>query len=187
MIFDILLITVGLSMDSLVVSIVGGATAQKCRLRDVLKIAVVMGIFQGGLTAAGYMCGVGFEQYIGAFDHWVAFGLLSYLGGKMIYEELFKRDDERTFDLLNMRTLIYMAFATSIDAIAVGISLAFLRSPIVWQSVIIGGGTFIASAFGVCFGRRFGRRTNLKLGIVGGIILIGIGIKILIEHIIAGA
>jgi len=184
MLIEVLLIAVGLSMDSLVVSIVGGATIRECRLRDVLKIALVMGAFQGGLTLVGYLCGKGFERYIYAFDHWVAFGLLAYLGGRMIYEELFKAEDERSIDLLNAKTLVYMSFATSIDALAVGISLAILRSPIVWQSVIIGGCTFIAAACGVYAGHRYGRKNNLKLGIVGGIILIGIGLKILIEHLI---
>jgi putative Mn2+ efflux pump MntP len=186
MIFDVIMMTVGLSMDSLVVSIVGGASIKRCRVwRHVLKIALTMGVFQGGLTLAGYLFGIGFERYVYAFDHWVAFGLLAYLGGRMIYGELFKKE-EHVIDLLNNRTLVYMALATSIDAIAVGISLAVLKNPIVWQAVIIGGGTFAAVACGVYFGYRFGKKAKVKLvGIAGGIILICTGVKILLEHLLS--
>ncbi|MDR1407949.1 MAG: manganese efflux pump MntP family protein [Tannerella sp.] len=187
MIFEVLMITVGLSMDSLVVSIVGGAAIKDCRVWHVLKIALVMALFQGGLTLAGYLFGMGFERYVYAFDHWVAFGLLAYLGGRMIYDELFGKGEERSINLLHNGTLIYMSFATSIDALAVGISLAILKSAmIVWQAFIIGSGTFLAVACGVCFGHRFGKKARVKAaGIIGGLILMGTGVKILLEHLLA--
>jgi putative Mn2+ efflux pump MntP len=186
MIIDAFLIAIGLSMDSLVVSIVGGATIRNCRPCHVLKIALVMAIFQGGLTLAGYFVGVSFAPYIHTFDHWVAFGLLAYLGGKMIYEELSSKETERTFDLLHNRTLVCMSLATSIDAMAVGVSLAILQSPIVWQTVVIAGGTFLAAAVGVCAGHRFGKKAKLALvSVAGGTILIGIGVKILLEHLLS--
>ncbi|MDR1332667.1 MAG: manganese efflux pump MntP family protein [Tannerella sp.] len=185
MILEVLLITVGLSMDSLVVCLVGGAAIRNCRVWHVLKIAFVMGLFQGGLTLGGYLFGLGFERYVYAFDHWVAFGLLAYLGGRMIYDEAGRKEAKHSIDLLRNRTLVYMSFATSIDAIAVGVSLAMLHSPIIWQAAIIGGGTFVAAACGVYVGHRFGRRARVKLvGIAGGLILIGTGTKILLEHLL---
>jgi putative Mn2+ efflux pump MntP len=186
MIINTFLIAIGLSMDSLVVSIVGGATIRDCRLCHVLKIALVMAIFQGGLTLVGYFVGASFAPYIHAFDHWVAFGLLAYLGGKMIYEELSPRETERTIDLLHNRTLVCLSLATSIDAMAVGVSLAILQSPILWQTVAIGSGTFAAAAVGVCAGHRFGKKAKVTLvSLAGGAILIGIGFKILLEHLLS--
>ncbi|MDR3261425.1 MAG: manganese efflux pump MntP family protein [Tannerella sp.] len=180
---DILLITVGLSMDSLAVSIAGGATIRDCRLRYVVKIALVMALFQGGLTWIGYLLGTSFEQYIRSLDHWVAFGLLAYLGGRMIHEGAVKKEEERTLNLLCNKTLVCMALATSIDALAVGISIAVLGNPIAWQAVIIGSGTFLASALGVCVGSHFGKKVNVRLYLIGGIILIAIGAKIVVEHL----
>ena len=171
-------------MDSLVASIIGGATITHCRWRHVLKIAFVMGLFQGGATLAGYLFGLGFEQYIYTVDHWVAFGLLAYLGGRMIYGECCGKDKKKPINLLQNKQLIYLSFATSVDAVAVGISLAILKSPILWQSIIIGSGTFAAVACGVCFGHYCGQKANVKwLGVAGGLILIGIGVKILCEHL----
>jgi putative Mn2+ efflux pump MntP len=180
---DILLIAAGLSMDSLAVSIAGGAVIRDCRLRHVFKIALVMALFQGGLTWIGYLLGTGFEQYITSFDHWIAFGLLSYLGVRMICEEVTEKDDKRTFNLLNNKTLIGMSLATSIDALAVGLSIAMLGNPIAWQALIIGLGTFVASALGIYTGSHFGKRINLRSYLIGGIILIAIGVKILAEHL----
>ncbi|MDR3194448.1 MAG: manganese efflux pump MntP family protein [Tannerella sp.] len=181
---DILLLTVVLSMDSLTVSIAGGAVMRDLRMRYVFKIAAVMAVFQGGLAWVGYVFGTSFEQYIRSFDHWIAFGLLAYMGGRMIHEDLTKKDSECcTFNLLNNRTLFSLALATSIDALAIGISLALLGNPIGWQALIIGAGTFLASSVGVCAGNRFGKRINIRLCLAGGLMLIGIGVKILIEHL----
>ena len=150
---EVLLLAIGLSMDSLAVSVTGGAVLKNnCTAGNIIKIASVLGIFQAGMTVIGYTMGLGFEKYICAFDHWIAFTLLLYL-------------------------------ATSIDALAVGISLAILKSPLLLQASTIGVVTFAISAFGVYFGNRFGKRIDLKLDLIGGLILIGIGTKILIEHV----
>ena len=156
---EVLLLAIGLSMDSLAVSVTGGAVLKSnCTAGNIIKIASVLGIFQAGMTVIGYTMGLGFEKYICAFDHWIAFTLCN-------------------------RTLCGLGIATSIDALAVGISLAILKSPLLLQASTIGVVTFAISAFGVYFGNRFGKRIDLKLDLIGGLILIGIGTKILIEHL----
>lgn len=180
---EIILLATGLSMDSLAVSVAGGAAIQKLKIHNILKIAVVLGIFQAGMTVIGYIAGKGFEKYICTFDHWIAFILLFYLGSKMIYDEIQnKEEDSCCFNPLNNKTLAGLGIATSIDALAIGISLAVLKSPIVIQALTIGLVTFAFSAFGVYFGSRFGKKVNLRIELIGGLILIGIGTKILVEH-----
>ena len=182
-IIEIILLAIGLSMDSLAVSVTGGAMMkQRYSAGNALKMAIVLGLFQAGLTAVGYLIGVGFERFITTVDHWIAFGLLLYLGGKMVYESFQHKEEEEGFDPLCLRTLCTLGVATSIDAMAVGISLAVLRSPIVLEATIIGIVTLLISAFGVFFGNQVGRRIDLKLDLIGGVILIGLGTKILIEH-----
>lgn len=180
---EIVLLAVGLSMDSLAVSVTGGAVIRNCNAGHIVKIATVMGVFQAGMTAGGYLLGLGFEKFIRAFDHWVAFILLLYLGGKTIYDSTRKEKEECTFNPLCNKTLCGLGIATSIDALAVGISLAVLKSPLVLEAFTIGVVTFGFSAFGVFFGSRFGRKVDLKLDLIGGLILIAIGTKILIEHL----
>ena len=171
---EVLLLAIGLSMDSLAVSVTGGAVLKSnCTAGNIIKIASVI----------GYTMGLGFEKYICAFDHWIAFTLLLYLGGKMIYDSTKEEEEDGKFDPLCNRTLCGLGIATSIDALAVGISLAILKSPLLLQASTIGVVTFAISAFGVYFGNRFGKRIDLKLDLIGGLILIGIGTKILIEHL----
>ena len=181
---EVLLLAIGLSMDSLAVSVTGGAVLKNnCTAGNIIKIASVLGIFQAGMTVIGYTMGLGFEKYICAFDHWIAFTLLLYLGGKMIYDSTKEEEEDGKFDPLCNRTLCGLGIATSIEALAVGISLAILKSPLLLQASTIGVVTFAISAFGVYFGNRFGKRIDLKLDLIGGLILIGIGTKILIEHL----
>jgi len=184
---EVLLLAIGLSMDSLAVSV---TRRRRPLLKNdpparlyIIKIASVLGIFQAGMTVIGYTMGLGFEKYICAFDHWIAFTLLLYLGGKMIYDSTKEEEEDGKFDPLCNRTLCGLGIATSIDALAVGISLAILKSPLLLQASTIGVVTFAISAFGVYFGNRFGKRIDLKLDLIGGLILIGIGTKILIEHL----
>lgn len=179
---EIVLLAVGLSMDSLAVSVTGGAVIRNCKPYHIIKIALVMGVFQAGMTLGGYLAGMGFKKYITSFDHWIAFILLLYLGGKMIYESTKDEDEDCKSNPLCNKTLCGLGVATSIDALAVGISLACLESAIALEALIIGVVTFIISAFGVYFGNRFGRKIDLKLDLIGGLILIAIGTKILIEH-----
>ena len=170
---EVLLLAIGLSMDSLAVSVTGGAVLKNnCTAGNIIKIASVLGIFQAGMTVIGYTMGLGFEKYICAFDHWIAFTLLLYLGGKMIYDSTKEEEEDGKFDPLCNRTLC-----------GLGISLAILKSPLLLQASTIGVVTFAISAFGVYFGNRFGKRIDLKLDLIGGLILIGIGTKILIEHV----
>ena len=181
---EMVLLAIGLAMDSLAVSVTGGALAQqRCGFYNIFKVASVMALFQAGMTLIGFFAGKGFERYIEAFDHWVAFALLLYLGGKMIYDSTREEEEECRFDIFRWRTLCGLGVATSIDALAVGISLAIIKAPIVIQTVIIGLVTFAFAAFGVFFGNRVGGRIDLKLDLIGGIILIGIGARILIEHL----
>ena len=181
---EMVLLAIGLAMDSLAVSVTGGALAQqRCGFYNIFKVASVMALFQAGMTLIGFFAGKGFERYIEAFDHWVAFALLLYLGGKMIYDSTREEEEECRFDIFRWRTLCGLGVATSIDALAVGISLAIIKAPIIAQTVIIGLVTFAFAAFGVFFGNRVGGRINLKLDLIGGIILIGIGTRILIEHL----
>lgn len=180
---EIILLAVGLSMDSLAVSVTGGAVIRNCTASHIIRIATVMGIFQAGFTVIGYLAGMGFQKYICAFDHWIAFFLLLYLGGKMILDSRKEDDDDSKINILCNKTLCGLAVATSIDALAIGISLAFLQEPLPKLALTIGIVTFIFSATGVYFGSRFGKKINLQLDLIGGIILIAIGTKILIEHL----
>lgn len=184
---EIILLAIGLSMDSLAVSVAAGAVIHNCKLCNMLKIGLVLGLFQSGMTVIGYTLGIGFEKYICAFDHWIAFILLFYLGAKMIYDG-FRSDDnnESGFNPLNNKTLAGLGIATSIDALAIGISLAILKSDITLPALTIGLVTFAISACGVYFGSRFGNKINLRIELIGGLILIGIGTKILIEHTLMG-
>ena len=175
---EIVLLAVGLSMDSLAVSVTGGALIQNYRHHHMLKIGCVMGIFQAGMTIAGYLAGMSFKKYITAFDHWIAFLLLLYLGGKMIYESTQEKEEDCRTNPLCYKTLCGLGIATSIDALAVGISLACIESAIALEALTIGIVTFLFSAFGVYFGNHFSRKIDLKLDLIGGLILIGIGTKI---------
>jgi len=181
---EIILIALGLSMDSLAVSISCGMILKRFRIKHIFRIALLMGLFQGVMPLIGYMAGISFQKYIESFDHWIAFGLLAYLGGRMLYEGICAKDDEsKCFDPTKVVTLLGLAIATSIDALAVGLSFALLKIEVIEPVIIIGFTTFILSFVGAAFSSKFGHRVNLKMEIIGGIILIGIGVKILAEHL----
>ena len=181
--FEIVLLAIGLSMDSLAVSVTSGAIIKKFTGGQVIRIAGVLAFFQALFTLTGYLLGFGFLKLIEAFDHWIAFILLAYLGGKMIMDSLKGKDEEEKMDPLCLKTLCGLGIATSIDALAVGISLALMQASLPMITFPIGVVTFLFSAFGVCFGGRVGDKTDFKLDLIGGLILIGIGIKILVEHL----
>ena len=180
-IISILLIAVGLAMDSLAVSISGGIVMRPFCMRQSLRLALTMGIFQGGMTLLGWLMGVSFSSYITAFDHWIAFILLGFLGGKMIYESF--GEEETTISSFSTKTLLTLGVATSIDALAVGVSMAFLKTSIYFPAFIIGFVTFALSLIGVISGYRFGKIKGINVELFGGIILLAIGVKILIEHL----
>lgn len=171
-------------MDSLAVSVSGGIVMRPFSLRQSLRLAFTMGAFQSGMTLLGWALGVGFSSYITAYDHWIAFILLAFLGGKMIYEA-FSGGEESAVSSFSLRTLVTLGVATSIDALAVGVSMAFLQTGIGLPSLIIGVVAFALSLAGVWGGYRFGRIKGVNVELVGGLILIGIGVKILVEHLSA--
>lgn len=177
----ILFIALGLSMDSMAVSISSGMYMKKFSFRQSLKIGAIMGVFQGGMTLIGWALGSTFSNYISDYDHWIAFVLLLYLGGKMIYESL-KQDEKEEINSLSNKTLVTLAIATSIDALAVGVGFAFLHSSIWLPTVIIAVTTFLLSWTGVFCGSRVCNSRRINIEFFGGIILIAIGIKILLEH-----
>ena len=179
---ELFLIAAGLSMDAFAVAVCKGLSMKKPGNFPTLVIALWFGVFQGLMPVLGYLLGCRFQYALVSVDHWIAFGLLLYLGGKMVYESFQHQEKEEGFDPLCLRTLCTLGVATSIDAMAVGISLAVLRSPIVLEATIIGIVTLLISAFGVFFGNQVGRKIDLKLDLIGGVILIGLGTKILIEH-----
>jgi len=179
---SIIIIAVGLSMDSLAVSISNGLSIRNLDISKSIIIALSFAVFQALMPLLGWFAGNGIEAYIQEIDHWVAFVLLSFIGGKMIYEGVFK-SEEATSSNLSGFTLIGQSIATSIDAFAVGISLAVLDYEIMTPVIIIGLVTFVFSIIGLQLGKYFGAKLGKSVTIFGGFILIGIGLKILIEHI----
>jgi len=177
----IIFIAIGLSMDALAVSVASGFTITRLRIRHAVRIALFFGGFQSIMPILGWLAGSSLQKFIAGFDHWVAFGLLCFIGGKMIYEST-KMAEREKIDPLKLHVLLVLAVATSIDALAVGLSLSFLNVAIIMPSVIIGVVTFAVSFTGVYIGRKFGHFFESKLEVAGGLILIAIGIKILIEH-----
>lgn len=179
---EIFLIGVGLSMDAFAVSICKGLSMQKVKKRDVFIIALFFGGFQALMPFIGWFLGRGFESYITSIDHWIAFILLGVIGGKMIFEAFENEEDDSEISY-DLKEVLLLAIATSIDALAVGITFSFLQVNIWIAIAIIGMTTFVCSVIGVFVGNRFGIRYKSKAEIVGGIILIAIGVKILVEHL----
>ena len=183
-VFTILFIAAGLAMDSFAVSITSGITMRNLRINSALKIAMFFGLFQAGMPIIGWLAGLSVIEFISGIDHWIAFGLLGLIGCKMIYESIKMEPREKEINRLNAYVLLILSVATSIDALAVGLSFAFLKIPIVTPIIVIGPVTFLLSFLGVFVGNRFGHFFEKKIEIVGGLILIGIGIKILFEHLV---
>jgi putative Mn2+ efflux pump MntP len=183
--FAIIILAVGLSVDSFAASVSTGICLKKVKITDSLKVAIYMAIFQGTFPIFGWLIGKGFHQIIMDYDHWIAFILLSSIGGKMIYEGLSKKDIQNScFCPSNHLLLAGMAFATSIDALIVGVGIGILGDSIWLPATIIGITTFIFSITGIYLGHHLGHKLNIKLEVVGGLVLTGLGIKILFEHTI---
>ena len=183
---EFLLLGVGLAMDAFAVSICKGLAMRKVNKKQADIIALVFGGFQAIMPVIGWLLCKGFQTYIEAFDHWIAFALLAFIGMKMIIETLSEKEEdvvvEKMDPPLDMKEMLMLAIATSIDALAVGISLAALDRPIVESATIIGVVTFIISIVGVYIGNFFGNRYKKRAELAGGIILVLIGVKILCEH-----
>ncbi|OQY36796.1 MAG: hypothetical protein B6229_09400 [Spirochaetaceae bacterium 4572_7] len=180
---SIIIIAVGLAMDAFAVSITSGLAIKSLKIRNALKIALFFGLFQAVMPIIGWFAGLGFRDFMSHIDHWVAFGLLGIIGGKMIYESTLMNQDKPDKDPLNIYVLLILSVATSIDALAVGLSLSLLKVTIIRPAIIIGVITFLLSTLGVYIGNKFGHYFEKKVELIGGLILILIGTKILIEHL----
>lgn len=184
---ELFLIAVGLAMDAFAVSICKGLQMKKINYRHGAVIALFFGVFQGVMPLLGWFLGSSFGSYITRADHWVAFVLLAFIGGKMIYEALHGDDDEEVSeggDTLDIKELFILSIATSIDALAVGITFALLPDTNIWVSITaIAVVTFVLSLVGVVIGNRFGTKYKNKAELFGGVILVLIGLKILLEHL----
>ncbi len=186
-ILELFLIGVSLSMDAFAVAVCHGLSMPKLNLRHGAVIALFFGGFQALMPFLGWLLGSQFAQYIESVDHWVAFGLLALIGGNMVREALSPEDEEESAcpaaDRLDLKRLFMMAVATSIDALAVGITFAFFSVPIGPAVSIIGVTTFCISLGGVVIGNFFGTRYKQRAELTGGIVLILLGTKILLEHL----
>ena len=179
---ELFLIAVGLSMDAFAVSVCKGLAMPKCTFKKAAIVGLWFGGFQALMPAIGYILGAQFQEAIASIDHWVAFVLLALIGGNMIHEAL-DNDEEEADASLDVKTMFLLAVATSIDALAIGITFAFLKVNIIPAVCFIGIVTFIISFAGVKIGNVFGARYKNKAEIVGGVILILLGLKILLEHL----
>jgi len=178
---EFFIIGIGLSMDAFAVSICKGLSIKKLSLKAPLTVGVYFGLFQALMPLLGYFLGVNFKEYIVSFDHWIAFVLLFLIGLNMV-KESFENDCVKDGSL-NFKNMVVLAIATSIDALAIGVTFAFLSVNIVPAVTIIGVTTFVLSAFGVKIENIFGAKYKSKAELAGGIILILMGTKILIEHL----
>ena len=173
------MIAVGLSLDAFAVSIAAGAVMKYFHSGAALKMAFFFGAFQLVMPVVGWLSGLTLKNFISGFDHWIAFGLLLLIGCKMIYGSFEINKAGKKKPGVNTLVLLGLAVATSLDALAVGLSLSFLNVAIAIPAIIIGTVTFLFSFFGVFFGQKFGRLFAGKIEIAGGIVIIGIGLKIL--------
>ena len=181
-IIEIILIAIGLAMDAFAVSICKGLSMKKMSWKKALIIGAYFGIFQGLMPVIGYFLGSTFESLVTQIDHWIAFVLLTLIGANML-KEAFGKDCDNCNDSVDFKPMIILAVATSIDALAIGISFAFLQTNIVLSAFVIGFITFATCVFGVKIGNKFGDKYERKAETVGGLILILMGFKILLEHL----
>ena len=180
---ELIILSVGLAMDAFAVSICKGLAMKKMKWKNAIIIGLYFGIFQAIMPLIGYLLGVRFQSAITSIDHWVAFVLLVGIGANMIREAMSK-EKEKASDSIKVKDMLILAIATSIDALAIGITFAFLEVNITLAVSLIGIITFIISVIGVKIGNIFGDKYEKKAELAGGIILIGLGIKILIEHLL---
>ena len=183
-ILELLLIAIGLSMDAFSVSVCKGLTTKEFSWRMALVCGLWFGLFQALMPLIGYFLGAQFQEMIEAYVHWIAFGLLGLIGANMIREAVWgKKEEGENNGSLDFKTMFLLAIATSIDALAVGVSFACIQVRMWLSVIVIGLTTFVFSMLGVKIGNVFGSKFEKSAGIVGGIILILIGLKILLEHL----
>lgn len=179
----VLLLSVSLALDAFAVAVTSGVIASRPRVKHALRIAATFGFFQAVMPVIGWATGSALADSISGIDHWIAFALLMLVGSHMIYEAVSERRGSRTFDPLSLRVLLLLSLATSIDALAAGVSFAFLEIAIIPTVIIIGAVTFFLSSLGYYMGNRIGEFFGNRVKIIGGVILICIGLKILFEHL----
>jgi putative Mn2+ efflux pump MntP len=178
----IFILAIGLGIDAFSVAIGIGAANTKRSWSPMLRLAAAFGLFQFAMPIAGWLAGQTVVDIISDYDHWIAFALLTYVGGKMVWEGFENENDEEKADQTRGLPLLLLSIATSIDALAVGFSFSILKVPILFPATIIGIVCFLMTAIGMMFGKVLARIFGKKVEIFGGIVLIGIGIKILIDH-----
>jgi len=179
----IFIIGLGLMFDTFAVSVSGGISKPKIKFLEALKVATIFVLAQGLLPFVGWLIGKQIAQYIQNLDHWISFILLAFIGGKMIFESFKNQDDTKPFDFDKIFTLIILGIATSIDALIIGFSFALIDYNIYISAITFGIQTGFTAMIGMLLGKKVGNRLGRRAEIIGGLILIGIGIKILIEHL----
>ncbi len=181
------LIALSLSLDAFAVAVATGTTLKTIKVsfafRYTMRVSLFFGFFQALMPMIGWFAGKGIIKYIERWDHYVILGILCIIGLKMIYESIFLKEEENKNKILSFYELFILAIATSLDALAIGISLSLLNVSIFFSAFVIGMITFIVSAIGIKIGKTLGHLFENKLAILGGLVLIGIGVKIFIEHI----
>lgn len=189
-IIELIIIAVGVSMDAFAISVCKGLSCPEKRTKTALVCGTWFGLFQMIMPLIGYLIGSVFASYVELFDHWLAFILLAFIGGKMIKEALSKKElpleadeDQEQYRDLSFSKMFLLAIATSIDALAVGVTFAMIETNIIFAILIIGICTFLFSFFGAIIGKHFGEKHRKKATLLGGVVLVLIGIKILIEHL----
>ena len=181
--FTILIIAVALAMDAFAVSVASGAAYRQLNIKHTLRIAVFFGGFQAFMPLLGALAGLSFREHIENYDHWIAFAILFAVGIKMIYESFKITETEKNYSPSNILILLTLSVATSIDALAVGITLSIVVTSVTVAVIVIGLVTFILSYMGVIIGKKLGHFFENKIEAIGGLVLIGLGIKILIQHL----
>lgn len=179
---QIIILAIGLSMDSLVIALTSGAIIKNHDTINILKIAGMLAFMQMSLTVFGWFIGSTFAEYIDEYDHWLAFIILFSLGTRVIYSSIKNEGESKPFNPLNFKTMFSLGVATSIDATAVGLSMSLININIFLPAIVIGVVTMLVASFGVISGSKVGQRYNLRINIIGGIILIIIGCSILMQH-----
>ena len=179
---EVFLIGIGLAMDAFAVSICKGLSMRKIMIKNAIIIALYFGFFQGFMPVIGYALGSAFSTIVESIDHWIAFILLGFIGANMI-KESFDDEEEKRNDKVDFKTMIVLSIATSIDALATGVTFAFFEVNILVACILIGVITFLISLIGVKIGNKFGDRYQNKAEFLGGTILILMGLKILLEHL----
>lgn len=182
-IWELLVLAVGLSMDAFAVSICRGLSLSRVRVGDALTVGAWFGAFQALMPLAGWALGAAFAQRIAAIDHWAVFALLGLIGGNMVIEGLSRGGAEECGASLGAGELLPLALATSVDALAVGVSFAFLNVAVLPAVCLIGAAAFALSALGLFLGSTFGAGYRAGAQIIGGVVLAGMGLKILLEHL----